>query len=123
MSAIPYCDDVLDRSVPVVQLVDVAKSLGVATSRVHQMVRDRQLLAFKRDRVPVLPEAFLDEEGNVLKGLPGLIAVLHDGGYEDDEILRWLFTEDDSLPGGCPVAAMHTQSAREVMRRAQALAF
>lgn len=108
---------------PVVQLVDVAKSLGVATSRVHQMVRDRQLLAFKRDRVPVLPEAFLDEEGNVVKGLPGLIAVLHDGGYEDDEILRWLFAEDDSLPGGCPVAAMHTQSAREVVRRAQALAF
>ena len=123
MSAIPYCDDVLDRSVPVVQLVDVAKSLGVAITRVHQMLRDRQLLAFKRDRVPVVPETFLDEDGGILKGIPGLIAVLHDGGFEDDEILQWLFHEDESLPGGSPVAAMRTQSAREVMRRAQALAF
>lgn len=123
MSAIPYCDDVLDSSVPVVQLVDVAKGLGVAITRVHQMLRDRQLLAFKRHRVPVVPEAFLDDEGHILKGIPGLIAVLHDGGYEDDEILQWLFQEDDTLPSGSPVAAMRTHSAREVMRRAQALAF
>ncbi|UYP17479.1 Rv2175c family DNA-binding protein [Rhodococcus sp. Z13] len=123
MSAIPYCDDVLDSSVPVVQLVDVAKRLGVAITRVQQMLRERQLLALKRNRVPVVPEAFFDDEGNILKGVPGLIAVLHDGGFEDEEILEWMFREDDSLPGGCPIAAMRTHSAREVMRRAQALAF
>ena len=48
--------------------------------------------------------------------------MLHDGGYEDEEILRWLFTEDESLPGA-PVAALHGDLMREVIRRAQAMAF
>lgn len=123
VSAIPYCDDVLDSSVSVFQLVDVAKRLGVPITRVHQLLRDRQLLALKRNRVPVVPKAFFDDDGQVVKHLPGLLAVLHDGGFRDDEILEWLFHDDETLPGGCPIAAMRTDSAREVMRRAQALAF
>lgn len=123
MSTIPYCDDILDSSVSTIQLVDVARLLGVAITRVQQMLRERQFLAIKRNRVPMVPEAFFDDDGQVLKGVPGLLAVLHDGGFEDEEILEWLFREDDSLPGGSPIAAMRTQSAREVMRRAQALAF
>lgn len=87
------------------------------------MIRERRILAVKRNRVPVVPEAFFGDDGQVLKGLPGLIAVLHDGGFEDEEILRWMFGEDDSLEGGSPIAAMRTHSAREVVRRAQALAF
>lgn len=123
MSAIPYCDDVIDPSISVYQLADVAKRLDVPIVRVHQMLRDRQLLALKRNRVPVVPKAFFDEDGRVLPQLRGLLAVLHDGGFGDDEILEWLFHDDDTLPGSCPIAALHTDSAREVMRRAQALAF
>ena len=59
--------------------------------------------------------AFLD--GNaVVKGLPGTITVLRDGGYNDDEILRWLFADDDSLPG-TPVASLRSGRHREVKRR------
>ncbi|MDM7490721.1 MULTISPECIES: Rv2175c family DNA-binding protein [Rhodococcus] len=123
MSAIPYSEDVLDRSVPVLQLVDVAKQLGLVITRVHQLLRDRQLLAIKRDGVLAVPAAFFDDDGRILAGIPGLIAVLHDGGFRDDEILNWMFREDDTLTGGSPAAAMHTHARREVMRRAQALGF
>ncbi|MGV8872753.1 MAG: Rv2175c family DNA-binding protein [Rhodococcus sp. (in: high G+C Gram-positive bacteria)] len=123
MSVIPYADDVLDPSVSLLQFADVAKILDVPKTRVEQLVRDRQLLALKRSRVPGVPEQFLDTtKGEIVKGLPGLLAVLHDGGYEDEEILRWLFTEDESLPGA-PVDALHGDLMREVIRRAQAMAF
>jgi hypothetical protein len=69
-----------------------------------------------------------------VKTLPGLLAVLRDGGYHDTEILRWLFTADPSLTitndpaqdpivNARPVDVLHSHQAREVVRRAQALAF
>ena len=48
--------------------------------------------------------------------------MLADGGYNDEEILAFLYTEDDTLPGR-PIDALHGQKAREVIRRAQAMAF
>jgi uncharacterized protein len=62
------------------------------------------------------------------------LAVMRDGGYRDTEILRWLFTADPSLsitrdrmrepvPNARPVDALHSHQAREVVRRAQALAY
>lgn len=122
MSAIPYCDDVLDRSVSLLQLADVAKQLGIAVTRVHQLLRDHRLLAVKRDGVLGVPVVFFGEDGAILRGLPGLIAVLQDGGYQDHQILQWMFREDETLPGA-PIDAMHGHQAREVVRRAQALGF
>lgn len=113
----------LDETVEVLQMADVSKVLSLVVTRVHQLLRDRQLIAVRRNGIAAVPELFLDlDEGAVLKGVPGLIAVLTDGGYTDEEILRWLFTEDESLPGR-PIDAMHGHLAREVMRRAQAMAF
>ncbi|RVW00339.1 Rv2175c family DNA-binding protein [Rhodococcus spongiicola] len=122
MSAIPYCDDVLDPSIPLLQLADVSKGMGLAVTRVHQLLRDHHLIAVKRDGVLGIPEAFFGEDGHPVRLLSGLIIVLRDGGYEDVEILRWLFTEDETLPGS-PIDAMHGHQAREVVRRAQAMAF
>jgi len=122
VSAIPYCDDVLDSSVSLFQLVDVAKNVGLPVSKVHQLLRDHKIIAVKRHGVLGVPEVFFGEDGQIVKWLPGLLAVLHDGGYTDIEILRWLFLADDSLPGR-PVDALHGDLAREVIRRAQAMAF
>lgn len=121
MSAIPYTDDVLDPDVPLLQLPDAAKVLGLAVTKVHQMVRDGELIAVKRGGIVSVPEAFFADD-HVVRLLPGLLVVLRDGGFGDDEILRWLFTPDDTLPG-TPIAVMHTDSAREIVRRAQAMAF
>ena len=68
-----------------------------------------------------MPVDFLDGVV-VVKGLAGTITVLRDGGYADDEILRWLFADDDSLPG-TPIAALRSNRGREIKRRAQAMAF
>ncbi len=122
VSTIPYCDDVLPDDVSLLQLPDIAKQLGVAVTRVHQLLRDHQLIAVKRAGYVGVPEDFFGADGHMLRFLPGLISVLHDGGFSEPDILRWLFTADDSLPG-TPVAALHGDLAREVVRRAQAMGF
>lgn len=103
-------------------LPEVADRLGIVVTRVHQMLRDHQLLAVRRDGVAGVPERFFDADGNVTRFLPGLITVMKDGKYSDEEILRWIFTDDDTLPGK-PVDALHGPLAREVIRRAAAEPF
>ena len=112
----------LDRSIPLLQLADVSKGMGLAVTRVHQLLRDHELIAVRRDGVLGIPEAFFGDDGQPVRLLPGLIVVLRDGGYEGEEIRRWLFAEDDALPG-TPIDAMHGDLAREVVRRAQSMAF
>jgi hypothetical protein len=108
--------------------------LGVPVTRVHQHLRDGHLLAVRREGVVVVPQIFFTDTGHLVKTLPGLLAVLRDGGYRDTEILRWLFTPDESLTvlrdntrepltNARPVDALHSHQAREVVRRAQALAY
>ena len=102
-------------------LPEVAERLDVPVNKVHQMVRDRTLLAVKRDgalRVPVE----LVANRTVLKHLPGVLTLLHDAGYSDEEALRWLYRPDDSLPGTA-AAALGGDRATEVKRRAQAVGF
>ena len=41
---------------------------------------------------------------NVRKHLPGVLTLLRDAGYTDEEALRWLYTADDTLPGTPAVA-------------------
>jgi hypothetical protein len=121
VSEIPAAEDVLGPGVEVVGLKDVAGRLGLPESRVHQMLRDGQLLAVRREGKLGVPADLLTEDG-VVKGVAGTITVLRDGGYADNEILRWMFTDDDSLPG-TPVAALRADRGKEVKRRAQAMAF
>jgi len=112
---------VLSDDVVALPAADVAALLSLPVSRVHQLVRDGHLLSLRRDGEVVVPADFLDGAA-VVKGLPGTITVLRDGGYADADILRWLFAEDDSLPG-TPVASLRAGRHREVKRRAQAMAF
>jgi len=99
---------------------EVAQRLGVPVSRVHQLVRDGHLLAIRRNGALAIPEEFLGDD-TVIKGLAGTITVLRDGGYEDQEIVRWLFEDDPSLPG-TPIEALRGNRGREIKRRAQAMA-
>jgi len=134
VSSVPAGDDVLDPGEPVYDLPRAAELLGVPVTRVHQQLRDGHLLAVRRDGVPVIPQVFFTDDGHLVKSLPGLLAVLRDNGYRDTEILRWLFTADESLTvtrdgtreqltNARPVDALHSHQAREVVRRAQALAY
>jgi hypothetical protein len=104
-----------------VPLPDVAEKLDLTISKVNQMVRDGQLLAVKRDGVRVVP-AELMANATVLKHLPGVLTLLRDAGYNDEEALRWLYEPDKALDGSAAVG-LGGPKAREVKRRAQALGF
>jgi len=102
-------------------LPDVAERLDLPVSRVRQLIRDHKLLAERREGVLYVPAAFI--RGNeVVKGLPGLLTLLMDAGYDEEAALRWIFTDDPSLPG-TPAQALTDNRMKEVHRRAQALAF
>ncbi|MFC5723165.1 Rv2175c family DNA-binding protein [Streptomyces gamaensis] len=103
-------------------LPDVAEKLGVEVTRVRQLVKEGQLIAVRRgeNRVLQVPAAFIGE-GKVVKGLAGTLTLLKDDGFSDEEMLEWLFTPDDTLPG-TPADALRGDRGTEVKRRAQALA-
>lgn len=111
----------LSEDVATLPVAEVAQQLSVPVSRIHQLVRDGQLLSVRRAGEVVVPVDFLDGSA-VVKGLPGTITVLRDGGYTDTDILRWLFADEDTLPGK-PIESLRAGRHREVKRRAQAMAF
>lgn len=112
----------LPAGVELLSIPDAAKFMGVGQSKVLDLVQKKKIIDTKIDGVRYLPARFFDEDdGQVTRFLPGVIALLLDGGYQPEEILDYLFTEDDSLPGR-PVDALHGHLAREVRRRAQAMA-
>jgi hypothetical protein len=134
VSNIPAADDILDPDEAVYDLPAVASILGIPVTKVHQHLRQKHLIGVRRDGVLVVPKIFFDDKGHVVKSLSGLLVVLHDGGYHETEIVRWLFTPDASLTisrdgdsdaqsNARPVDALHSHQAREVVRRAQAMAY
>jgi hypothetical protein len=123
VSTTPSADDVLGPEVELLPLPEVADLLGLPVTKVRQALRDGQLLAVRRDGVLRVPKLFLTADGEIVKGLPGTITVLADAGFAPDDMLRWLFEQDDTLPGGTPIEALRATGGREVKRRAQALAF
>jgi hypothetical protein len=104
-----------------VALPDVADKLDVSISKVNQMVRDGQLIAVRRDGIRMVP-AELVANSTVLKHLPGVVTLLRDAGYNDEEALRWLYAPDEALDGNA-ARGLGGPRAREVKRRAQALGF
>ncbi|WP_110182362.1 Rv2175c family DNA-binding protein [Nocardioides solisilvae] len=123
MNDVPLAEADLDALVPEwVDWATAAKILGVSVSRVRTMIREHELAAAvpRPGAGQQVPAGFL-QDGLVVKGLPGLLTVLHDGGYDDRECIAWLHTDLD-LPGR-PIDALRENRGSEVKRRAQAMAF
>lgn len=99
------------------------QALGVSVTKVRTWIREHHLAA----AVPTpgagqqVPSELI-QDGEIVKGIPGLLTLLHDGGYDDRQILAWLFTPDETLPGR-PIDALRENRGSEVKRRAQAMAF
>ncbi len=98
-----------------------AERLGVSEAKVRTMVRDHDLAAAVPEpgAGPRVPAGLIGDDGFPVKGLPGLLTVLHDGGYDDREIIAWLYLDAD-LPGR-PIDALRENRGSEVKRRAQAM--
>ncbi|TQK70650.1 MULTISPECIES: Rv2175c family DNA-binding protein [unclassified Nocardioides] len=104
---------------------EAAAQIGVTPAKVRTMVREHQLAAAVpgepgRGIKQGIPALFL-VDGEPVKGLPGLLTLMHDNGYDDRECIAWIFLDAD-LPGR-PIDALLENRGAEVKRRAQALAF
>lgn len=105
-----------------ITLAEAADRIGIPVTRVSDLVGAHKLAAVKMDGKLHVPALLLNDDGSVNKFAASAITVLADGGYDDEAILRYFFTADDTLPGR-PIDALHGHGAREVIRRAQAMAF
>ncbi|WP_297850729.1 Rv2175c family DNA-binding protein [uncultured Corynebacterium sp.] len=101
---------------------EVAERIDVPVTKVHDYVNAGKLVSYKKAGKKYIPELMLENGNELSKFIAGAITVMLDGGFNQDEILAYLFTEDESLPGR-PIDALHGHGAREVIRRAQAMAF
>jgi hypothetical protein len=104
---------------------DIGERMGLRLSDVRQMIEDRQVLGARIGprHVMSVPSKFFNDEGP-LPELPGTFTVLGDGRMTDAQILRWLFTPDDTLPvPGAPMDALLAGFKTEVRRRAMEAAY
>lgn len=123
MNDVPLAEADLDALVPAwLDWAAAAEQLGVSVGKVRTMVKQHELAqAVPRPGAgPQVPADFI-QDGLVLKGVPGLLTVLHDNGFDDRECIAWIYTDDD-LPGR-PIDALLENRGSEAKRRAQALAF
>lgn len=100
---------------------DLTEILGLKVSQVRRLIEDRALLATRVDGVWKVPELFISG-GEVVHELKGTLIVLGDAGYNDDEAMHWLLSEEASL-GASPIEALRAGRKAEVRRVAQALGF
>jgi hypothetical protein len=104
---------------------DIGERMGLRLSDVRKMIEDRQVLSVRVGprKVVSVPSKFFNEAGP-LPELPGTFTVLGDSRMSDAQILRWLFTPDDSLPvKGSPMDALLAGFKTEVRRRAMEAAY
>ncbi|CAN5375258.1 Rv2175c family DNA-binding protein [soil metagenome] len=100
---------------------DLTEILGLKVSQVRRLIEDRSLLARRIDGVWKVPATFI-VDGEPMHELRGTLVVLADSGFSDEESMKWLLNEEESL-GTSPIAALHAGRKAEVRRVAQALGF
>jgi hypothetical protein len=104
---------------------DIGERMGLRLSDVRQMIEDRLVLGARIGprKVMSVPSKFFNDDGP-LPELPGTFTVLSDSRMSDVQILRWLFTPDDTLPvSGAPMDALLAGFKTEVRRRAMEAAY
>lgn len=104
---------------------DIGERMGLRLSDVRQLIEDRHVLGARIGprKVVSVPAKFFNDQGP-LPELIGTFTVLGDSRMTDAQILRWLFTSDDTLPvQGSPMDALLAGFKTEVRRRAMEAAY
>lgn len=129
MKAVRQESEPVDRTPELVWLTipEAAAELGVRDRDVRSMISERALVATRHEgSAPRVPADLLttDPEGRrvVVAGLRGTVTLLADSGFDDEEIVRWLFRPNDEL-GSTPIRALIELRTHAVRRAVQALAF
>src|ERR671921_356623 len=124
MSEVPLADRDLAALVPEwLEWSEGAHLLGVTTSKVRTMIREHELAqaVSAPGAGPRVPADFI-QDGMVVKGLPGLLTLLHDHRFDDRECIAWLFTDarphrDRPPPQRAHAAPGHRPRERTALRR------
>lgn len=98
---------------------DLMEVLGLNQSQVRRLIEDNVLAAKRVDGVLKVPADFI-QDGEPLQALQGTIVLLRDVGFEGDELVDWLISDEESLTVS-PVDALKAGRKAEVRRIAQAL--
>ena len=100
-------------------LPDVAERLGETPGRVSRLLDERALVAVRREGKRVIPADFIDGD-RPLASLRGTVILLGDAGFDDEEIIAWLYTDEPEL-GHPPIQSLLKGYKAEVRRVAAAL--
>lgn len=105
---------------------EAAAWLGVEPKQVRTWTKDGSLVAWENpsDGKRLIPKDFLvkrDGYAGPIDTLKGTVTLLRDCGLDDGEIIRWLFSADESL-GETPLQALLAGKKKAVRRLAGALA-
>nr|WP_245325100.1 Rv2175c family DNA-binding protein [Microbacterium amylolyticum] len=101
-------------------LPEVGERLHESPGRVKRLLDERMLIAVRHDGVWRVPALFIDGD-RPLSSLRGTAILLGDIGFDDDEIVEWLFRVEESL-GNAPIESLVAGRKAEVRRVAQTLA-
>ncbi len=99
---------------------DLVELLDESLGRVRRLFDEDYLVGSRRDGVFKVPAVFI-AEGRPLPALRGTIIVLHDAGFDPDEIIDWLLTPEETI-GMAPIEALLAGRKSEVRRVAATLA-
>ena len=99
---------------------DLVELLDLSVSKVRRLIEDKSLLGVRRDGIIVVPADFI-RDGKVMPELRGTLILLMDAEFSDDEAMRWMLEEEESLAAR-PIDALRAGRKAEVRRVAQALA-
>lgn len=126
-------------TIPTLSTAEVADRLGVEKSRVGRLVQERALIALPNSTVLRIPEeclielpadrqyvAELRQSGTdeplltrvtheVLSHLRGTVLLLEDGRYTPEEVVTWLWSDNDWLSAR-PIDLLRAGSHRQVNR-------
>ena len=96
---------------------DLVEVLDETPGRVRRLLDEHYLIGSRRNGVFAVPAIFI-VEGRPLSSLRGTVMALQDVGFDDDEVIDWLMTEEESL-GRTPIAALldgHKSAVRRIAR-------
>ena len=99
---------------------DLVELLDEAHGRVRRLLDEQYLVGTRRDGVLKVPSVFI-VDGRPLASLRGTIIVLHDAGFDSDEIIDWLLGPEETI-GMPPIEALLAGRKSEVRRVAATLA-
>ena len=100
---------------------EVAEQLGISPGKVHRLIEERALFLVVRNGIKSIP-AHLIQNREPLPSLAGTLNVLIDAGFDLQQAIEWLYTNEESL-GHPPIDSLLAGRKSEVRRVAQALAF